>query len=114
MLYRKDYTKAGAQFEKFLTGSLKGVYGLVSNYRDNFSEVNENNKESLFEVQFQESGGTNFNWTGNPASSWKTVQALSITYGMPGAGFGDYRPTTWIYNEYKKEKTIDGKSDPAC
>ena len=40
------------------------------------------------------------------------MQAISVTYGMEGAGFSDYLPTRWIYNEYKKEKTIDGKSDP--
>ncbi len=111
-LYRKDYANARTQFEKFITGNLKGVYSLVANYRDNFSEVNENNSESLFEVQFAESGGTDFNWTGNPGGNWKTVQAISITYGMEGAGFSDYLPTRWIYNEYKKEKTVDGKDDP--
>src|SRR5437764_3188968 len=55
-LYRKDYVHAGAQFEKFLTGELKGVYSLMPNYQDNFTETAENNSESLFEVQFQESG----------------------------------------------------------
>lgn len=40
------------------------------------------------------------------------MQEISITYGMEGAGFSDYLPTRWIYNEYKKEKTVDGKSDP--
>ena len=33
-------------------------YGLVDNYRDNFTDQNENNKESLFEVQFCESRET--------------------------------------------------------
>jgi starch-binding outer membrane protein, SusD/RagB family len=112
-LYRKDYAKAGAQFEKFFTGGpLAGVYELMPDYRDNFRDVNENNKESLFEIQFAEGVGTDFNWTGEPNSAWKQVQAISVTYGMEGAGFSDYLPTRWIYNEYKKEKTIDGKSDP--
>jgi len=111
-LYRKDYTNAGAQFEKFITGELKNVYSLVPSYQDNFTETAENNSESLFEVQFAESGGTAFNWTGDPSTVWKTVQAISITYGMEGAGFSDYLPTRWIYNEYKKEKTVDGGVDP--
>lgn len=113
-LYRKDYAKAGAQFEKLLLpgGTLYNVYSLMPDYRDNFRDVNENNKESLFEVQFSQSSGTDFNWTGEPSSAWKQVQQISVTYGMEGAGFSDYLPTRWIYNEYKKEKTVDGKSDP--
>ena len=111
-LYKKDYAKAGAQFEKFITGELKGVYGLQADYRNNFKDINENNSESLFEVQFQEGTGTDFNWTGEPSTAWKQVTAVSVTYAMEGAGFSDYLPTRWIYNEFKKEKTVDGKDDP--
>lgn len=112
-LFRKDYAKAGTQFEKFFTGGpLAGVYSLMPDYRDNFRDVNENNAESLFEVQFTEGSGTDINWCCNPAGSWKQVQAISVTYGMEGAGFSDYLPTRWIYNEYKLEQTIASKSDP--
>ena len=111
-LYRKDYTKSGTELEKFFTGELKNVYSLMPDYRDNFKDKNENNAESLFEVQFTEGSGTDINWAGDPAGSWKQVQAISVTYGMEGVAFSDYLPTRWIYNEYKKEKTIDGKSDP--
>lgn len=111
-LYRKDWAKAGVQFEKFINGPLKNVYSLMPNYRDNFRDVMENNAESVFEVQFAEGVGTDFNWTGEPNAAWKQVTAVSVTYGMEGAGFSDYLPTRWLYNEYKKEKTVDGKSDP--
>ena len=110
-LYRKDYPKAAAQFEKFITGPLKGVYSLMPNYRDNFMDVNENNAESLFEVQFN-SGGSTDNWCCEPNSNWKQWTSVSITYGMDGKGFSDYLPTRWIYNEFKQEKTVAGKSDP--
>ncbi|MDO6432825.1 RagB/SusD family nutrient uptake outer membrane protein [Flavitalea sp. BT771] len=112
-LYRKDYAKAGTQFEKFFAGGpLNNVYSLMPDYRDNFKDVNENNSESLFEVQFTEGKGTDINWCCDPTSSWKQVQAISVTYGMEGAGFSDYLPTRWIYDEYKLEKTVDGKDDP--
>lgn len=111
-LYQKDYQKAAAQFEKFFTGELKNVYSLVADYRDNFRDVNENNRESLFEVQFDKEGGTIMNWAGDPGNAWRTAEAFSITLGMEGAGFSDYLPTRWIYNEYKKERTVDGKLDP--
>ena len=112
-LYRKDYAKAGTQFEKFFAGGpLNNVYALMPDYRDNFKDKNENNSESLFEVQFTEGTGSDINWCCDPAGSWKQVQAISVTYGMEGAGFSDYLPTNWIYNEYKLEKTVDGKDDP--
>ena len=75
-LYRKDWTKAATQFEKFLNGPLKNVYSLMPDYRDNFKDANENNAESLFEIQFKEGEGTDFNWTGEPSSAWKQVQAF--------------------------------------
>ncbi|MEO8404231.1 MAG: RagB/SusD family nutrient uptake outer membrane protein, partial [Chitinophagaceae bacterium] len=111
-LYKKDYAKAGPQLEKFLTGSLKNIYSLMPDYRDNFKDINENNAESLFEIQFTEGIGTDFNWTFDPTTSWKQVTAVSVTYGMEGAGFSDYLPTRWIYNEFKLEQTTGGKSDP--
>lgn len=112
-LYRKDYANAGTQFEKFFTGGpLANVYSLMPDYRDNFKDVNENNAESLFEVQFTEGKGSDINWCCDPNANWKQVQGISVTYGMEGAGFSDYLPTRWIYNEYKKEKTVDGKDDP--
>jgi hypothetical protein len=111
-LFRKDYAKAAVEFEKFFTGELKNVYSLMPDYRDNFKDINENNSESLFEVQFTEGTGTDINWCCDPAGSWKQVQAISVTYGMEGAGFSDYLPTRWIYNEYKVEKTTDSKDDP--
>jgi hypothetical protein len=110
-LYRKDWTKAAAQFEKFFTGPLQGVYSLMPDYRDNFKDVNENNAESLFEVQFT-SGGATDNWCCEPNSNWRQWTSLSITYSMDGKGFNDFNPTTWIYNEYKLEKTITNRTDP--
>jgi hypothetical protein len=110
-LYRKDWTRAAAQFEKFITGPLKNVYSLMPNYRDNFKATNENNAESLFEVQFT-SGGSSDNWCCEPNNTWKQWISVSITYGMDGKGFSDYLPTRWVYNEFKLEKTTAGKSDP--
>jgi starch-binding outer membrane protein, SusD/RagB family len=114
-LYRKDWQKAADQFNKFINGPFKGVYSLMPDYRDNFKPTGENNAESLFEVQFGtpgEVGGTVMNWTGEPNSNWKQVNAIAVTYGMDGKGFSDYLPTRWIYNEYKQEATKEGKIDP--
>jgi starch-binding outer membrane protein, SusD/RagB family len=112
-LFRKDYTKAATQLEKFFgSGAFAGVYSLMPDYRDNFKDINENNAESLFEIQFTPGSGTDMNWCCDPVASWKQVQTISITYGQEGKGFSDYLPTRWIYNEYKLERTTTNKLDP--
>jgi starch-binding outer membrane protein, SusD/RagB family len=111
-LYRKEWQKAADQFKELIDG---GRYSLVSNYRDNFTDANENNSESLFEVQFADPsqvGGTVMNWGGDPAANWKQASAQACTYSMDGRGYSDFLPTQWIYNEYKMERTKDDKSDP--
>ena len=48
-LYNKKYAEADAEFAK-----LAGKYSLlpIAKYMDNFGETNENNQESVFEIQF--------------------------------------------------------------
>lgn len=111
-LYRKEWQKAADQLKEVIDGN---QYSLVANYADNFTDANENNAESLFEVQFADPsqvGGTVFNWGGDPASNWKQCSAQACTYAPDGRGYSDLLPTQWIYTEYKQEQTIAGKSDP--
>lgn len=90
-----------------------GQYDLVSNYRDNFSERNENNLESLFEVQFdRDQGGTELGWVGEPASDWSKTSGKARTYAPLGYGWGDITPTDWIFEEYQQDSTVDGQPDP--
>lgn len=113
-LYRQQWQQAANQFEKLINGPLNS-YSLVPNYRDNFSPFAENNAESLFEVQFATTGqvgGSDFNWGGDPGANWKQVSAQGVTYGADGFGFSDFLPTRWMYEEFKKEPTVDGKVDP--
>src|SRR5690606_1572149 len=48
-LFNKDFPGAEALFKQVID---LGIYDLVPNYADNFNMVNENNIESIFEVQF--------------------------------------------------------------
>jgi hypothetical protein len=85
----------------------------VSNYRDNFTEENENNSESIFEVQFsREVGGVDLGWGGTPASGWGQTSARAITYGPRGFGWTDVQPTRTLYNDFLLEKTVNGEVDP--
>jgi len=52
---RGRYAEAAAEFKKILPGvgdAAYGAYSLCSSFRDNFTNTNENNSESVFEVQF--------------------------------------------------------------
>lgn len=117
-LYKKKWTEAAAEFNELISGAQAGRYSLMPDYRDNFKEINENNAESLFEVQFAQPdgiggvGGTVMNYGGEPNANWKQVSSTGRTYAMDGFGYSDFLPTRWIYNEFKMEKTVAGKSDP--
>ncbi|PVX45652.1 putative outer membrane starch-binding protein [Flavobacterium sp. 103] len=109
-LFTKDFTNAKATFKQVIDS---GVYSLVSNYRDNFTDTNENNSESLFEVQFsREAGGVALGWGGIPASNWGKTSARAITYGPRAFGWTDVQPTWTLFNEYHDELTTSGTVDP--
>jgi tetratricopeptide (TPR) repeat protein len=109
-LFTKDFENAKTNFKKVID---LGVYSLVSNYRDNFTDKNENNSESLFEVQFsREAGGVDLGWGGVPASGWGKTSARAITYGPRAFGWTDVQPTWTLFNEYHDELTTTGAVDP--
>ncbi len=96
----------------------KGIYSLVADYGDNFTEANENNAESVFEVQFG-NFGTAANWVSESTTEWIQGSALPMGYGLntdyAGVGYGGWSDagcTRWIYDEYKKERCEDGTLDP--
>lgn len=81
-LFTKDFANARITFKQVID---LGVYSLVADYRDNFTTKNENNKESIFEVQFsREAGGVDLGWGGAPALGWGKTSARAITYGPRG------------------------------
>ncbi|WP_121809668.1 RagB/SusD family nutrient uptake outer membrane protein [Mucilaginibacter kameinonensis] len=109
-LFTKKYTEAAAEFKSVID---MGLYSLVPNYYDNFFANNENNAESIFEVQFsRDAGGTDLGWGGDPTSGWGRTSARAITFGAASFGFTDVQPTPVLYNEYLQEKTTSGGTDP--
>ncbi len=111
-LYSEEYQLAIDEFEKLISGPIN-IYSLVEDYQDNFTILNENNSESIFEAQFattDEVGGTDCNWHGEPNANFKQVCAVACNYS--NKGWTDFLPTDWFVEEFKKEKTIDGKTDP--
>ena len=95
-----------------------GTYELMDNYGDNFREgpAYENNKESLFEVQFLdlESQGTDDEWTPVNTSPNATQGSAIESNFAPGnyGGWADISASPWLYHLFKAERTTDGKLDP--
>ncbi|MFP5436276.1 MAG: RagB/SusD family nutrient uptake outer membrane protein [Bacteroidia bacterium] len=109
-LFTYDYAGAKTSFESVMN---LGVYSLVSNYRDNFTTTNENNSESIFEVQFsRDAGGVALGWGGAPGSDWGKTSARAITYAPRSFGWTDVQPTWTLFNEYQQEATTTGGVDP--
>jgi starch-binding outer membrane protein, SusD/RagB family len=109
-LFNERYEEASAALKSVID---LGVYDLVANYNDNFTEAGENNVESVFEIQFsREAGGTVLGWVDAPAPDWSKTTARAITYAPAPFGWNDVAPTQWVFNEFMQEKTTGGEDDP--
>lgn len=58
-MFRGNYQDASTQLQKVIDSD---IYSLVDRFLDNFQEENENNQESVFEVQFSEAFGAADAW----------------------------------------------------
>lgn len=83
------------------------MYGLMDDYMDNFTHFNENNKEGVFEIQFNDE---NKGGTGNGASMATGFQRTQF-YAPGGIGWQDGKARSWLVGEYKKETNLDGGND---
>lgn len=89
-------------------------YALVDNYFDNFTYSNENNEESLFELQFGILG-TAEGGMGAPQADWRQANGINYNYGISNfTAYEDFEATEWFYNEFYKERTVNGRIDPRC
>lgn len=78
-------------------------YELIANYADNFTDKFENNRESVFEVQF-----------GDETQLSSGVRGLNISkmVGPCGPSYCDGRPTQWFFQQFFVETTASGAVDP--
>lgn len=117
LMFRHKFPEAYTVLKDIIAGKY-GHYELTADYGDNFREgaAYENNKESLFEVQFLDfgTGGTDEEWTPVNISSEATQgHAVESNYASQELGsWGDLAGAPWLYNLFKKEKCTDGRLDP--
>lgn len=105
-LYQEKWDQAITEFEKLVLNEAKYGYDLMEDYAHNFDGLHENNKESIFEIQYSRLRPDV--WGGKGATS--TVIAQEIA--GPKIGWQEIRPTKTLLEAFLKEKTAEGDFDP--
>lgn len=113
-MQQRKWAEAAAAFKQIIDKT-PARFDLMPNWKDNFTTEFENNKESLFEIQFAEEnrlGTPNYDVAGGSESSERAqFFGLRITDGFKGGGWCDGQPTKWLYNQFLKEKDKSGNVD---
>ncbi|TGE29172.1 RagB/SusD family nutrient uptake outer membrane protein [Hymenobacter metallicola] len=105
-MQQKEWALASAQFAEIISSN---QYRLVDNYQDNFTEFNENNSESIFEIQFE--GSSKLPAVGVDIAGGSEGQERSQFWGPPGFGFTDVDVRPWVFREFR-DRTATGAIDP--
>ncbi len=107
-MQQKEWQQAADAFQWLISGPGVSLYDLMTDYYDNFKHTTENNKESVFEVQFKmrpENSGED-----GPTSNVGTSRPPFFAPG--GHGFRDAGMHRWVLNEFHQEKTTTALRDP--
>lgn len=105
-----QWEKAKTAFDVVINS---GKYSLVADYRDNFRHTNENNSESIWEIQNSDENQVISGFYGiandNSVTSFSSYRERFLSASP--YGFGDYSVYDWIVDMYKDEKDKDGNYD---
>ena len=104
-LHPTKWQLASAQFAELISSN---TYSLVPEYSDNFTEANENNRESIYEVQFS---GVNKSTTVQDVPGGDEGNERAQFFGPPSVGFTDVEVRRWLFDEFS-DKTAAGGTDP--
>jgi hypothetical protein len=106
-MQQHEWPEAKAALDYLVIGEGKGFYGLVPNYKDNFTHTNENNIESVFEIQFSDvnKGGD----ADDPNASMGNTRAQF--FAPRSIGWSDGQARIWLVNEFKNESDVNGDID---
>jgi hypothetical protein len=97
-LQQREWVPASQMFAQVAGG----VYSLLPSYGDNFIQAQDNNPETIFEVQF---GGPEVLAAGSRG------QNVIKMMGPCDVGFCDGEPTAWYFGQFS-ETTVGGQPDP--
>jgi hypothetical protein len=107
-MQQRKWPQAKTALDYFITGAGAGRYELMPNFQDNFTHTNENNKESVFEIQFSD-----VNKGGDGDDPNQNMGHNRAQFFAPrGIGWSDGQARYWMVDEFKKEKTTTNTIDP--
>ena len=109
-MQEQKYTESLTPLQWLVEGDGKAVYSLVPNYRDNFLITSENNRESVFEWQFQINTAENTD-DDSQTPNQNYGSSLAQFFGPSGIGWSDGEAQRWPTREFY-EKTTTGARDP--
>ena len=96
-MYQADFTAAKTELDDIINS---GPYDLNERFSDNFNEVFDNSKESIFAIQYSVNEGTPNDQTGN----WGDVLNFANVGGAGAGGCcGFYQPTQNLVNAFKTD-----------
>lgn len=110
-MQQKLWNEALAPLQYLADGEGKTTYALMPSYRDNFLVTTENNKESIFEWQFEENTTeTHDDDLQDPNQNYGS--SLAQFLAPKPVGYQDIEGRRWIIAEFHQEKTTTGGRDP--
>lgn len=115
-MQERKWQEAANALAHLVTGDLQSVYDLMPNYRDNFIETTENNKESVFEFQNAMNPNDRFDDDVNANPDYlnygTSIEPFFAPRGTDPFGFTDGQARRWVVWEFLKEQTVSGQRDP--
>jgi len=106
-MQQRKWAEAKTALDYFFTGAGAGKYSLVANFKDNFTAEQENNSESVFEIQFSDA-----NKGGDGDDPNATMSTNRPQFFAPrGIGWSDGQARFWLVNAFKEEPTTTGGID---
>lgn len=112
-MQQHKYAEAKQALQWLTEGEGAGNYALVSNYRDNFIETAENNKESVFEFQHALNPNDTHDDDAAPGSDNLNYGTSIPPFFAPRPiGFTDGQARRWTVWQFLMEKTSGGQRDP--
>ena len=111
-MQERRYQDAVNAFDWLINGDGKNVYDLMPNYRSNFVEPSENNKESVFEFQNAANPTDNHDDDTYDPDGLNYGTSIPPFFAPSPIGFTDGQARRWVVWEFLKEKTTSGKRDP--
>ena len=103
-IYQGKYAEGKAELEQLMKDPYK--YELIEDPDQNYTETNEFNKESIFEINYYQYG-TGGVW-GNDDMNTPQVNILSNFVGAPPGGWYKLQPSKSIVDEFTKEERPEG------